>query len=360
MHLRAALLVVFALLIIGAATSFVLLRSGALPAPVINLIDQVYGPSPAANPRPIHFVVQPGEDAATIGDRLQSAGLVRSGLAFRVIVRDRGLAPHLVAGDYELRANMSLDEIISALAQGRMSGGLVTIPEGWRALQVADALSRDGVVDRAEFLRVVSTRRVSLPAPLQTLPAGASLEGYLFPDSYRFARGVSAEAVAQQMVDDFSRRLTPALEAGFASNGLSIAQAVTLASIVEREAVTPAERPIIASVYLNRLRRGMKLQADPTVQFALVDPNAPGGEPRATYWKSSLTFADLRVVSPYNTYEVSGLPPGPICDPGVASLEAVARPATTDYLYFVARPDNTHAFATTFAEQQRNVSRYQH
>jgi UPF0755 protein len=151
--------------------------------------------------------------------------------------------------------------------------------------------------------------------------------------------------------------MNPDLLGGFRENGLTLDQAVILASIVEREAVVPSERPIIASVYLNRFRRGMRLQSDPTVQYALVprdEPSAPAGG----YWKSELTFADLRVISPYNTYQVVGLPPGPICNPGLASLQAVAHPATTDYLYFVARPDRTHVFARTLQEHEQNVARY--
>ena len=135
---------------------------------------------------------------------------------------------------------------------------------------------------------------------------------------------------------------------------------MTLASIIEREAVVPGERPVIASVFLNRLQRGMRLQADPTVQYALVASDASGQalDLVAGYWKRALTFADLRVESPYNTYQVTGLPPGPICSPGLASLRAVAQPASSDYLYFVSRGDGTHEFARTLDEQQRNVAKY--
>jgi UPF0755 protein len=159
------------------------------------------------------------------------------------------------------------------------------------------------------------------------------------------------------MVDNFGRHLTPDLLAGFQANGLTLYQAVTLASIVEREAVRPVERPVIASVYLNRLRRGMKLQADPTVQYALVPTDRPES-PVSEYWKRQLSFADLKIISPYNTYQVTGLPPGPICNPGLASLEAVAHPATSDFLYFVARPDGSHAFARTLEEHDQNVAKY--
>jgi UPF0755 protein len=161
------------------------------------------------------------------------------------------------------------------------------------------------------------------------------------------------------MVDNFFRHLSPDLRAGFQAEGLSLGQAVTLASIVEREAVVPGERPIIASVYLNRLQRGMRLDADPTVQYALVPDAVVASATPTVYWILGLTSADLSIESPYNTYQVTGLPPGPICSPGLASLEAVAHPASTDYLYFVARPDHSHAFARTLQEQQQNVAKYQ-
>lgn len=356
MLLRLLGLIVLLGVVVCGAGAYVVVRSGNPPGFAVDLLDRVEGGAPSNDPSPIRFVVQPGEGAADVGQHLQAAGLVRSGLVFRVIVRARGLAPHLVAGDYELRKNMSLDEIISALAQGRMSGGFLTIPEGWRALQIADALAADGVSRREDFLEVVATREVTLPAALPALPANASLEGLLFPDSYRFEPNTPADTAAQRMVDDFGRHLTPDLIAGFQANGLTTYQGVILASIVEREAVVPSERPIIASVYLNRLHRNMKLEADPTVQYALVAPDAL---PSASYWKHPLTFADLATPSPYNTYQVTGFPPGPICNPGLASLQAAARPAQTDYLYFVARPDGTHAFAETFDQQKQNVARYQ-
>ncbi|HEX5418135.1 MAG TPA: endolytic transglycosylase MltG, partial [Chloroflexota bacterium] len=195
------------------------------------------------------------------------------------------------------------------------------------------------------------------PAFLDQLPPSGSLEGYLFPDSYQFEPNTPADQVVQRMLDDFQRHLTPAMLSAYKAQGLSEDQAVIIASIVEREAETPSERPIIASVYLNRVHRGMKLQADPTVQYSLIP--ALGTPVAGTYWKGGLTLADLKNPSPYNTYVVGGLPPGPICNPGLASLEAVAKPATTDYLYFVARPDGTHAFAKTLEEQEQNVAKYQ-
>lgn len=342
----------------GILITILIVQAGSPTAAVLDALDLTIGRPVSSDNRPIHVVIRPGESASDVAARLERSGVVRSALGFRLAVRLNGLASHLEAGDYELRPDMSLGQIISILAQGRMAGGLLTIPEGWRAFEIADVLAQDQLTSRDDFLREVEHPDINLPAALRGLPVGTSLEGFLFPDSYRITPGTPAARVVQIMVGDFADHLTPDLLDGFQANGLTLYQGVILASIVEREAVVPAERPLIASVYLNRLHRGMRLQADPTVQYALVAPDA-NGPPPGGYWKTGLTIADLRVRSPYNTYETVGLPPGPICNPGLASLAAVAHPATSDYLYFVARPDHTHAFARTLEEHQKNVAQYQ-
>lgn len=358
MRARISTILVSFLLVAGIAVVVLVLRAGSPTAFALDLLDVVVGQPVSGDSRPVHFVLHRGETAATVGQDLETAGLVRSALGFRLAVRLNRLGSHLEAGDYELRPNMPLNQVISILAQGRMAGGLLTIPEGWRDLEVADVLDRDHLASRGDFLRAVQHPDFPVPSVLQGLPAGSSLEGFLFPDSYRFDPNTPGDQIVRAMVEDFGRHLSPDLLAGFRANGLTLDQAVTLASIVEREAVVPSERPTIASVYLNRLHRGMKLQADPTVQYALVPADAVA-DPTWGYWKPGLTFADLKVGSPYNTYVVTGLPPGPICSPGLASLEAVAHPATTEFLYFVARPDRTHAFSRTLQEQQQNVAKYQ-
>ena len=340
-----------------AGAAIVVMRAGSPQAAAVTVLNDTLGQAVSSDPRPIHFVVRDGETAAQIATDLEAHQLIRNALAFRFVVRFSKVGGRLEAGDYQLRPDMSLTQIISVLAQGRMSGGLVTIPEGWRSDEIGDALQRDQVTNRDEFLQVVDHPNFRLPAALAPFPPGHSLEGFLFPDSYRFGQSDSPSQIAQRMVDDFAQHLTPSLVQGFQANGLTLYQGVILASIVEREAVVPTDRPLIASVYLNRLRRGMRLQADPTVQYALVPVNA-STDPPGGYWKRTLTFADLRTNSPYNTYQVVGLPPGPICNPGLASLQAVAAPARTDYLYFVARPDGSHAFSRTLQEQQQNVSKY--
>ncbi len=342
---------------IAIGVAIVVVRQGSPTAAAVTVLNNTLGRPVSTDPHPVHFVVRDGETAADIANALQSHELIRSAFAFRLVVRLTGVGSQLEAGDYQLRADMPLDEVVSVLAQGKMSGGFVTLPEGWRAQEIADALQRDQVTSRDQFLEVIQNPDFPIPASLAPFPPGHSLEGFLFPDSYRFGQNQSASQIVQRMVDDFAQHLTPGLIQGFQANGLTVYQAVTLASIVEREAVVPTDRPLIASVYLNRLHRGMRLQADPTVQYALVPANGPP-DPSDGYWKRRLTFADLQINSPYNTYQVTGLPPGPICNPGLASLQAVASPAKTDYLYFVARPDGSHAFARTLDEHQQNVSKY--
>ncbi len=358
MLFRLIVVVVALIAIVAVGGALFVAREGSPEEAAVGIVNVTLGRPASDDATSTRIVVKDGDTAATVGDRLAGAAVIRSALAFRLIVRLEGLEARLQAGTYELRPNMALTQVVASIAQGRMTGGFLTIPEGWRAAEVADALDRSGVTPRDDFLRYVQNPPDPTILDQVSAPSSRGLEGLLFPDSYRFEKGISADKVARQMVENFRSRLSVGLRSGFDANGLTVYQAVTLASIVEREAVAANERPIIASVYLNRLKRGMRLQADPTIQYALAGDgsNVPAS---VVYWKHALTFADLTVTSPYNTYRVTGLPPGPICNPGLASLLAVASPATTDYLYFVAKPDGTHAFAGTLQEQEQNVAKYQ-
>ncbi len=339
----------------GASLAYVAGRSDARQA-IADLVVQQLDTRASDDARTVRFTVQPGESGAEIASRLEEAGLIRSAWSFRVLARLRGAAGQLRAGEYALRANMTSGEILEALQSGKDSVGGFTVPEGWRAAETADALEKRGLARRDEFLALVRSGDFQADF-LASRPPGASLEGYLFPDTYEILPGATAREIVQQMLDDFGRRVTPDVRARAAERGLTLHQVVTLASVVEREAVAADERPVIAGVFLNRLQKGMKLQADATVQYAVVGP-----DPRALaegYWKRGLTQLDLGVDSPYNTYRYAGLPPGPIANPGLASIRAVLEPQQTDYLYFVARPDGTHAFARTLKEHEQNVARYQ-
>lgn len=307
-------------------------------------------------PTRVRFSVQRGQSAADVGAELERRGLIRSALAFRWEVESRGLGSRLQAGEYELSPSMSTREIIDILARGAVAEATrLTVVDGWRAEQVASRMEELGLGRADEILRIIRSPRAYGLTPPD--PAASTLEGYLFPDTYNIDTSASAVQVIATMLEQFNRRFDDRLRQQATARGLTIAQAVTLASIVEREAAQPAERPLIASVYHNRLAAGMKLAADPTVQYALAekDPRAAAGY---GYWKPRLSRQDLEVDSPYNTYTINGLPPAPICNPGLASLEAAVQPADTPYLYFVARGDGTHAFASTSEEHLANVERY--
>ncbi len=323
----------------------------------MELISSADSAADSSDRTPRTFVVREGETTAEIASRLESAGLVSHGMLFRLLAEGEGLASDLAAGEYELYPAMRPSEILAIFSAGRTRPGpMVTIPEGWRSEEIAERLASRGIAPAGRFLEVVRRGRSDLPA-LSSRPAGASLEGYLFPDTYSYDPRTDAESMAERMVRQFDQRFTAEMWERSAALGMSVHQVVTLASIIEREAVLPDERQLMAGVFYNRLREGIPLQTDPTVQFAVATAD-PESQKRYGWWKSSLTPQDLAVDSPYNTYGHPGLPPGPICSPGLASLRAAVEPAVTDYLYFVARPDGSHAFARTLQEHNENVSRY--
>ncbi len=302
------------------------------------------------------FTIDPGETAATIAPRLQRAGLITDAQLFLWLVRYRGVDVQLEAGDYELRPNMTLDEIVETLQHGRLKDVVVTIPEGKRAEETAALLENKGLLDAEEFTALVQAGDFAYDFLFDRPDDGpSSLEGFLFPETYRIPIDYDARQVIDIMLAIFGERFDPQMRQLAAEKGMTIHEVVTLASIVEREAVVPEERPLIASVYLNRLDQGMYLQSDPTVQYALGYQDDTG-----QWWKIPMSLdEDTQFDSPYNTYLYPGLPPGPICNPGLQSLEAVLQPADTDYLFFFSRFDGSHAFAVTYEEHLRNQELYQ-
>jgi UPF0755 protein len=312
-------------------------------------------PAPAGNP--IIVEVHQGDSAGAIAARLKSSGVIQSADLFEELATLEGMQNGLAAGQYQFSAGMPAGEVIVRLHAGNTGALRATIPEGKRIEEVGAILEKAGIVPAQSFLDAVHNGKYNNDF-LADNPAGAGLEGYIFPDTYNFPQQNQASDVVALMLKDFGQRLTPDLRASIKQEGLSIHDAVTLASIVEREAQKPEERVTIASVFFNRIKAGMPLQADPTVQFALsANPKSV-----ATFglWKTQLTLDDLAVSSPYNTYVNKGLPPGPIANPGLGSLQAVAHPAQTKYLFFVAKDDGSHVFAETFAEHQANIAKYQH
>jgi UPF0755 protein len=354
------LVLLFAVVVIGvgAGIGYFMLGDNTplLGTSIGELADPMAPVDPADSSTQV-VTIQPGSTANDIGAELQQRGLVRSSLAFRYAADQAGVGSSLSAGDYELSKSMSTPEIIEVLAKGEVKRGLVvTIPEGWRNEQIADRLDASGFTSRADFMQALAAPP-SVPG-FESLPppAPTSLEGYLFPETYEVPQATSGSHAAELMLKMFNQRVGD-LVRGSTESHLNPQQVITLASIVEREAKVPSERATIASVYLNRLAKNMPLQADPTVQYAIATRDGSAAA-AYSYWRP-LSADDLQVSSPYNTYQNQGLPPGPICNPGEASIRAVMQPDHTDYLYFVAKNDGsgTHLFARTLDEHNANVAK---
>jgi len=290
--------------------------------------------------------ISPGSGSNAIGRALVHAGVVRDEWTFRLAVYLTGTSRELRAGEYRFAGPVSAKEVARKLAHGDVYLRPITFPEGMTIKEMARVFESRGFGAAASFVNAAKD-----PSAIRALDAKApDLEGYLFPETYNLARRASASALVSQMVARFGAVFDAALRAEADAQGRTLREVVTLASLVEKETAQAEERPIVAAVYLNRLRIGMGLQCDPTVIYALE---------RAGKYDGNLTRENLRFDSPYNTYRYAGLPPGPIAAPGRASLEAVLRPAKVDYLYFVSRNDGSHVFATTLAEHNRNVRQWQ-
>lgn len=262
-------------------------------------------------------------------------------LVYMKLLRSRD---SLKAGVYEFNKPLSAVDVIDKLARGEVVLANITIREGLDRFAIGKIFSAEGFGTEEEWNRITGE-----PDLIRDIaPDAESLEGYLFPDTYKFDPGTPVTTIVQSMVTNFRKHWTD--EMAFITTGLNPHQTVTLASIVETEARLPQERPVVASVYVNRVRKRMLLGADPTVIYAMK---------LAGKWNGNIRKADLQLDSPYNTYRKPGLPPGPIANPGLASLRAAAAPATTPYLYFVARNDGSHVFSTSNEEHNRNVEKFQ-
>jgi UPF0755 protein len=296
---------------------------------------------------PETFVDLPmGTGVAEIARRLAAAGVVPDAETFRLAAYLAHDERKLRAGEYRFAEAARPAEVVSRLARGDVYTRPVTFPEGLNIDEMATLFEHTGLGTAAAFREAAAN--VSLISAFD--PDAATLEGYLFPETYPLSRHASAADVVAAMVARFGHVFDADLRATAAAEQRSPREVVTLASLVELETAQPDERPLVAAVFLNRLRVGMPLQCDPTVVYGLI---------QAGRWRGTIRKADLQIDSPYNTYRISGLPPGPIASPGKASLEAAAHPADVGYLYFVSRNDGTHAFATTLAEHNRNVALYQ-
>lgn len=288
------------------------------------------------------LVVQEGWNLREVAEELQKRNIITNKALFMFWARVKGYGRRLRAGEYRLGPGMSPIRILEKLARGEILTHVVTIPEGFTKDQIGELLEKKGILEKQKFLALADNRNLVQAYGF----SGPSFEGYLYPDTYHFARGSPARLVISTMVHRFQTVFEP-LKARMEAVGMSQEEVVILASIVEKETGLEKERPLIASVFLNRLKRRMRLASDPTVIYGIAD------------FDGNLTRKDLEEKTPYNTYMNYGLPPGPIANPGVAAIRAVLYPAETDYLYFVSKNDGSHRFSRTLAEHNRAVQIFQ-
>ena len=288
------------------------------------------------------IILEEGLSLKEIAENLERAEIITSKTLFMLLTRVLGYSRKIKAGEYKLGPHMAPGRILDVLTKGLIITHTVTVPEGFTRPQIAELLAGKGLVNYQDFLSFTDDpamlKRYGLDCP--------SLEGYLYPDTYQFGRGLSSKSIIDVMVRRFLE-VMGSYRGSVAESGMTMEEVVILASIVEKETGRGDERPIIASVFLNRLKKRMRLESDPTVIYGIKDFNG------------NLTRKDLSRPNPYNTYTIRGLPPGPIASPGEDAIKAVLNPAKTDYLYFVSKNDGSHYFSKTLSEHNRAVKIYQ-
>ena len=327
-------IVIIGILIIGSAALLCIIAW--------NVFD--YAAQPTGNDISEKVItVLPGQHFKMIASQLEAAGIIRDSLRLKLFARFRGYDKRIKAGEYRLSSVLSPKQVLEIMVSGKVALYKVTIPEGYNLIQIAGIVSKMGLTEAPVFIRSAND-----PVIVNALGVEAgSLEGYLFPDTYHFPKGLPLDEIMGTMVNRFREMFSTEWQERARQMDMSVHQVVTLASIIEKETGAAFERPLIASVFHNRLAKGMRLSSDPTVIYGIKD------------FDGNLTRKHLAMVTPYNTYLNKGLPPGPIANPGLASLEAALYPAETDYLYFVSKKDSTHQFSTTFKEHNRAVRKYQ-
>ncbi|MDF2927865.1 endolytic transglycosylase MltG [Anaerospora sp.] len=286
---------------------------------------------------PVTIIIKQGMSANEIAALLRQQGLIKNTTLFRMYVHWSGFSNSLQAGEYTFTPDMNMPKMITMLAKGEVSYSQITIPEGLTIEQIAALLESKQIANAAKFKAAAKDYQPFAYIDADTR-VGYKPEGFLFPDTYRVPRGIKEEELLQFMVSEFDRNFTPQMREKAKKQGLTIREVMILASLVEKEARIEKDRPVIAGVFLNRIRQAMPLQSCATIQYLLGYP------------KAELTIKDTEIPSPYNTYLNMGLPPGPIANAGTASIMAVLEPALTDYLYFVADNEGVHHFSKTYDE----------
>ncbi len=322
-------------------TSVVILAALAISALAAYLL--LFAPANFRSDQYLYTVAQ-GQTMSGIINSLKESGIIRSELGAKVAFRLSG-AKIIKAGTYNISPRMDAWQIASVIAKGETSSTRITIPEGYTNQQIADTLQTRGITNSRDFVEVTKTFSTSQSYLEGKKPADQSWEGYLFPDTYNFDKGAPSVDLVGRLLQNFERRIEPHKDA-ISTNQYNLHQIITIASLVEKEARTTSDKKMVAGVILNRLKNNMRLDIDATVRFLTNN------------WKDPITQADLNIDSPYNTRKHGGLPPGPICNPGLISIEAVLSPTTSDYLYYLTDNDGVTHFAKTLDEHNRNKQQY--
>ena len=284
-----------------------------------------------------------GSSFAQTADILNEAGLIRQKKGFYLLALVTDTAKYIKAGEYDLQSSMTPIALLEKLTKGKVKGYQVFIPEGFTLNQIASCLENQGLADRETFISLASDSRLLSSLGIEE----ESVEGYLFPDTHRLNKSMGEEGILRFMVRQFRKVMTPDMLKRANELNLTEDEVVTLASIIEKEGGSQEERPIISAVFHNRLKRGMRLQSDPTVIYGIED------------FDGNLRKSDLREKTPYNTYRIEGLPPGPICNPGREAIEAALYPASVDFLYFVSKNNGSHQFSSNLKDHNKAVLKYQ-
>lgn len=293
------------------------------------------------------FVIKEGQGLETIAKKLEAAGLVKNFFVFELYLKAAGKSGGILAGEYEIPRNLNMKELSEILTRGQNSARKITIPEGWTTKQIAEYLQKNNIVSESDFLAVAKydPQKYQKYAFLKDLKTGEGLEGFLYPDTYEISKKATSEEIIGKMLDNFDSKFNDVLRDKAQNSNMTIPEIVTLASIVEREVAKSADRRIVAGIFLNRLNTGVALESCATIQYILGTN------------KTNLTTEDTHIKSPYNTYLNTGLPPGPIGNPSMDSIEAVLYPEKTSYFYFLSAKGKTY-FSKTLEEHNAKKALY--
>ena len=300
-------------------------------------------PLDSRNSTPINIQIPKGSSFVKITNILSEAGLIQHKLSFHFFARLKDAPRHIRSGEYELTSSMAPSVILDKLIRGEIKGYRVPVPEGTSIQKIADDLAEQGLVDGKKFVKLCSDKSFLYSLGVQ----GRTAEGYLFPETYILTKSMDEKEIIALMVEQFRKRITPDMVRRAQELGFTLDQILTIASIIEKEAKLKDEKPLIAAVFYNRLKISMRLQSDPTAVYGL--PAFDG----------NITREHIRKSTPYNTYQIDGLPPGPIANPGLDSIMAALYPAQVNYIYFVSRNDGSHQFSTTLSQHNAAVAHFQ-